>query len=113
MADRNSKTIAQEFIDNNNYGSVITIIMIIGIIIQVMKLLESCNTKEPESLYGIMRKNTAQPGWFTKMRLKKILRQKLPKEVYKEYSNKLMSDLLAYSQTIEESDFNCLMEEAI
>jgi len=113
MADRNSQTIAKEFIDNNNYGSVITIIMVIGIIIQVMKVLESCNTKEPEGLYGLMKKSTSNPGWFTKMRLKKILRQNLPKQVYKEYNQKLISDLISYSQEMTESDFSCLMEEAL
>lgn len=112
MADRNSQTIAKEFIEENNYGSIITVIMVIGIMIQVMKILQSCNTENSENLYGVMKKNTASPSWFTKLRLKKILKRNLPKEVYKQYNNKLISDLLLYSQNMTEADFSRLETEA-
>lgn len=114
MANRNSQTIAKEFINNNNYGSIITIIMVIGIMVQIIRVLESCNTSKSDSLYGIMKKNTSNAGWsfFTKLRIKKILRQNVPQKVYQEYGKQLTEDLLNYSKTINESDFNCLITEA-
>lgn len=113
MANRNSETIAKDFIKNNGYGSIITIIMVIGIMIQIMKVLQNCNTaKNQDKMYGQMQILGKKRSWWTQYRIKKILRQNLPNTVYTEYRDKLTSDLLNYSECMSKSDFSCLSKKA-
>lgn len=113
MANRNSETIAKDFIKNNDYGSIITIIMVVGIMIQIMKVLQNCNTaNNQEKTFGQMRVLGSKRSWWTQYRVKKILRQNLPNTVYNEYKDKLITDLLNYSECMSKSDFICLSKKA-
>lgn len=104
------------------FGSVIAILMIISIILTVIRVLQECNkNKLPNNcsasdkyeLYGQeIKEYSLRRGWFTKMRIKKILRQKLTQEDYEKYSLALVSALLDTGENLNNQEILCLVEAA-
>lgn len=104
------------------FGSVIAILMIISIILTVIRVLQECNkNKLPNNcsasdkyeLYGQeIKEYSLRRGWFTKMRIKKILRQKLNQEEYEKYSVALLNALLETGENLNNQEVLCLVEAA-
>lgn len=104
------------------FGSVIAILMIISIILTVIRVLQECNkNKLPNNcsasdkyeLYGQeIKEYSLRRGWFTKMRIKKILRQKLNQEQYEKYSLSLLNALLDTGENLNNQEVLCLVEAA-
>jgi hypothetical protein len=98
------------------------ILMMISIILTVIRVLQECNknkasklstTQEKYSLYGDdIRNFSKQRGWFTKMRIKKIIRRELSKEDYNTYSIPLLGALLNIGETITDDEVITLVEAA-
>ena len=89
----------------NNYGfAIITILMIISIVLTCVRVLQECNknkltekstAQDKYSLYAEEIKTfSSRRGWFTKMRLKKLLRREMDKEDYEKYSFAVLNALL-------------------
>ena len=105
-----------------NFGSVIAILMIISIILTLVRVLQECNksklstssSKEDKyNLYGTeMRQYSSRSGWFTKMRIKKILRQKMSREQYNKYGLPLLEALLSTGENLTDDDVVTLVENA-
>jgi hypothetical protein len=105
-----------------NFGSVIAILMIISIILTLVRVLQECNksklstssSKEDKyNLYGTeMRQYSSRRGWFTKMRIKKILRQKMSREQYNKYGLPLLEALLSTGENLTDDDVVTLVENA-
>lgn len=105
-----------------NFGSVIAILMIISIILTLVRVLQECNKskfstssskKDKYNLYGTeMRQYSSRRGWFTKMRIKKILRQKMSREQYNKYSLPLLEALLSTGENLTDDDVVTLVENA-
>lgn len=122
------KVIAQKVINNaglsndEKFGSVIAILMMISIILTVIRVLQECNknkvsnlstAQEKYLLYGDdIRSFSKQKGWFTKMRIKKIIRRELSKEDYDTYSIQLLSALLNIGETVTDDEVVTLVEAA-
>ena len=108
--------------EDKNFGSVIAILMIISIILTVIRVLQECNkNKLPNNcsasdkyeLYGQeIKEYSLRRGWFTKMRIKKILRQKLTQEDYEKYSLSLLNALLDTGENLNNQEILCLVEAA-
>jgi len=89
--------------EEEQFGSIIAILMIISIILTLIRVLQECNKnklsadcteQDKYSLYAEEIKNySIRKGWFTKLRIKKVLRQNMSKEQYAKYSMRLMSTL--------------------
>jgi len=104
------------------FGSVIAILMIISIILTVIRVLQECNKNKLPSncsasdkyeLYGQeIKEYSLRRGWFTKMRIKKILRQKLTQEDYEKYSLSLLNALLDTGENLNNQEILCLVEAA-
>lgn len=104
------------------FGSVIAILMIISIILTVIRVLQECNkNKLPKNcsaadkyeLYGQeIKEYSLRRGWFTKMRIKKVLRQKLNQEQYEKYSLALLNALLETGENLNNQEVLCLVEAA-
>lgn len=104
------------------FGSVIAILMIISIILTVIRVLQECNknklapncsSSDKYELYGQeIKEYSLRRGWFTKMRIKKILRQKLNKEEYAKYSIPLLNALLETGENLNNQEVLCLVEAA-
>jgi hypothetical protein len=108
--------------EDQKFGSVIAILMIISIILTVIRVLQECNKNKLPSncassdkyeLYGQeIKEYSLRRGWFTKMRIKKILRQKLNQEEYEKYGLALVSALLDTGENLNNQEVICLVEAA-
>jgi hypothetical protein len=108
--------------EEENFGSVIAILMIISIILTLVRVLQECNksklstssSKEDKyKLYSTELKHySMRKGWFTKMRIKKILRQKMSKEQYNKYSIALLNALLTTGENLTDDETVTLVENA-
>lgn len=109
--------------NDNNYGfAIITILMMISIILTCVRILQECNkNKLPKEyslsdkcdLYGSEIKTYSQNrGWFTKMRIKKILRREMTREDYNKYSLSLLNAILDTGETLTKDEIQTLVETA-
>ena len=108
--------------EDENFGSVIAILMIISIMLTLIRVLQECNknklstestAQDKYNLYGAEIKNySMRRGWFTKMRIKKILRQKMSKEQYNKYSLHLLEALLNTGENLTDDEVMTLVENA-
>ena len=115
------KVIAKAGLSNEEkFGSVIAILMVISIVLTVIRILQECNKKESAMcttmqqktvLYGEqIRTFSVNRGWFTKMRIKKILRKELSPDDYKKYSIQLLSGLLTVGEDVTDDEVTTLVE---
>lgn len=115
------KVIAKAGLANEEkFGSVIAILMVISIVLTVVRILQECNKKESAlcttaqqktALYGNqIRTFSVNRGWFTKMRVKKILRKELSPDDYKKYSIQLLSGLLTAGEDVTDDEVTTLVE---
>jgi hypothetical protein len=105
-----------------NYGAIITILMIISIILTVIRVLQECNksklnnlsnAQDRYALYGSdIREFSAKRGWFTKMKIKKLLRRELSPEQYEKYGMRLLDSLLRTGETVTDDEVITLVEAA-
>ena len=89
---------------SENYGiDQLTIIIIIGILVNVIRVVQECRkdkdkNKTKQIQYAHMttevRSQATNCGWFAKRRIRKIIREKLTKEQYAKYGEALLQALL-------------------
>ena len=107
----------------DNYGfAIITILMIISIILTVVRIIQECNknklkglssSQDKYTLYGSeIKAYSSRRGWYTKMRIKKLLRRELQPAVYEQYGFALLSALLDMGETLTEEEVVTLVEAA-
>ena len=107
----------------NTYGfAVVTILMIISIILTCVRIIQECNknklsiqctSEDKYALYGEqLRSFSERRGWFTKMRIKKILRREMNKEDYEKYSLALLNALLDTGEVLTDDEIITLVEAA-
>lgn len=105
----------------DNYGfAIVTILMIISIVLTCIRVIQECNkNKLPKNcttydkcqLYGEqIRLYSQKRGWFTKMRIKKIMRREMSQEDYQKYSISILSALLDSGETLTEDEITTLVE---
>lgn len=108
--------------EEENFGSVIAILMIISIAITLVRVIQECNknkvsdnmtSKDVYNLYGQeIRSYSLRRGWFTKLRIKKILRRKMSKEQYNKYGLKLVNAILDVGENLKDDEIITLVEAA-
>jgi hypothetical protein len=108
--------------EQENFGSVIAILMVISIILTLVRVLQECNknkltgdytAQDKYNLYGAeMKEYSFRRGWFTKMRIKKLLRRELPREQYEKYSLKLVNAILDTGESLQDDEIVTLVEAA-
>lgn len=107
---------------DEKFGSVIAILMIISIILTVIRVLQECNknkltgeytAQDKYNLYGTEIKDySVRRGMFTKMRIKRILRRELPKEQYEKYGIQLLNAILDTGSNLSNEEVITLVEAA-
>lgn len=116
--------IAQKIIYNvknkkDNFGFVITILMVISIVLTLIRITQECNkdktklfSSNEKSMYykAEMESLSIRKGWFTKMMIKKTIRKELGKDTYQEYGYELMNAILQTGENITEDEIITLME---
>jgi hypothetical protein len=107
----------------DNYGfAVVTILMIISIILTCVRILQECNknklssqstAQDKYSMYGEqLHTFSERRGWFTKMRIKKILRREMKREDYEKYSLAILNALLETGEILTDDEVSTLVEAA-
>jgi hypothetical protein len=105
--------------DNQQFGSVIAILMMISIILTVIRVLQECNknkthnmTSQDKSLVYAenIRSYSKKRGWFTRLRIKKIVRQQLSSEDYHKYGIKITEALLDTGENLTDEETYTLVE---
>jgi hypothetical protein len=127
MNDQKLKEIAKNIIkaagldQEEKFGSVVLVLMMISIILSCIRVIQECNKnklvasdKNAKSVfYGDQVKTlSANRNWFTKMRIKKIIRKELSPEDYRKYSNQIMEAILNYGENAKEEEIYTLVEAA-
>ena len=108
---------------NGNHGfAIITILMIISIMLTCIRILQECNKSklaglstqtDKYNLYGEQIKYfSTSKGWFTKMRIKKILRKEMSREDYAKYGLSILTALLDTGEVLTEEEIITLVEAA-
>ena len=130
MADNDKlKAIAIKILDKSSvqkdevYGfAIVTILMIISIILTCVRILQECNknkltaqstAEDKYAMYGEqLHTFSERRGWFTKMRIKKILRREMKREDYEKYSLSILNALLETGEVLTEDEVQTLVENA-
>lgn len=99
-----------------------TILMIISVILTCIRILQECNknklnqnctAQDKYGLYGAQIKEySIRRGWFTKMRIKKILRREMNTQDYEKYSLSIVNALLETGENLTDEDTQTLVETA-
>jgi hypothetical protein len=106
---------------DQKFGSVIAIIMIISVILTLIRVIQECNktkiknlnARDQLNIYGsAIYELSHKRGWFSKLRIKKLLRQKLSKDDYAKYSLKLIDSILSEGETLTQDEVSLLVEAA-
>jgi len=107
-------------IENPECGSVLLVLTVIGVVLNLIRVIQECNKKEESSLsskqdvYSLYQKEikdlSIRKGWFTKMRIKKLLRKELTSNDYNKYSLSLTSAIMDAGENISTEDTQTLIE---
>lgn len=108
---------SQEDLPSEKFGSVIMILMMIAIIVNGIRVLQECNkNKKEEDKVALYKKHirdiSTYRGWFTKMRLRKLIRRELGSEDYKLYGRALCTAILDKGERITDEEVSMLLEAA-
>jgi hypothetical protein len=104
---------------DENFGFVITILMIISIVLTLVRVIQECNKSkynlfsqtEKYEFFGEQAKSLSiKRSWFTKMTVKKIIRKQLSREAYKTYGYELMNSILNTGENLTEDEVKTLVE---
>jgi hypothetical protein len=106
--------------EEEKFGSVIAILMMISIILTVIRVLQECNknkltgnytTQDKYNLYGSeIKEYSTRRGMFTKLRIKRILRRELPKADYEKYGLQLLNGILDTGANLTDDEVVTLVE---
>lgn len=117
------KILNKSTVQSSDYGfAMITILMIISIMLTCVRILQECNKSKTSSnmlsmdkaaIYGEQIKSlSAKKGWFTQLRIKRVLRKEMDPEDYAKYSMSIISALLDIGENLTEDEIITLVEAA-
>lgn len=105
--------------DNHSFDP-LTILMIVSVILTLVRILQECNKnklsqeasmQDKYNTYGQQIKEySIRRGWFTKMRIKKILRKEMKPDDYNKYSLSIVNALLENGETLTDENIQTLVE---
>jgi len=108
--------------EEEKFGSVIAILMIVSIVLTLIRVLQECNKNKTSELhssedkyafYGSEIHNYSfKKGWFTKLRIKKAIRKQMSKEQYIKYGSSLMNSILNTGENLKDDEVITLVEAA-
>lgn len=108
--------------EDEEFGSIIAILMIISIVLTVIRVIQECNKnklstsctlEDKKNLYGEQIKYySINRSWLTKLRVKKIIRRKMSKDQYKKYGSVLLDSILNTGENLKDDEVITLVEAA-
>jgi len=116
MEDLAIDVLGRQDLPQDKFGSVIMIIMMVAILVNVIRVIQECNKNsklDKVLLYKQhIRELSDRRGWFTKMKLRKLIRRELKSEDYKEYGWQLVDAILEKGASITDEEVLTLLETA-
>ena len=121
------RTIAKKILVNagleneTKFGSVIAILMIISVILTSIRILQECNKNKTKNMnfetkcisYGQeIRSFSSKRGWFTRMRVKRLLKREMDREDYEKYGLTLLESILNIGENLTDDEVQTLVESA-
>ena len=104
---------SDDSVESDEHGSVIAVIMIISTMLTLIRIIQECNKNKDKMFYANrIRDFSVRRGWFTKMKIKRVLRRELKPEDYKKHAASLVNAILDEAATIKEEDLITLLESA-
>lgn len=103
----------------DQYGSILLIIMITGIILSLIRVIQECNAKKilrmdkrnrNKFLTEEIRTLSLKRAWINQMRLKRIIKQKLSPEDYHTYGDSLKQAIMDVGIDFTEEESQTLLE---
>lgn len=108
--------------EEEKFGMVIAILMIISITLTLIRILQECNKNKLstdsslEDKYGLygdeIKMYSTKRGWFTKLRIKRLIRQQMSKEQYSKYGLQLLNAMLDTGENLQNEEIATLVEAA-
>jgi len=107
--------------EDQKFGSIIAILMVISIILTLVRVLQECNKTKTENMtsqdkyqiYGeSIRSFSKKRGWFTRMRVKRAVRRELTQDEFNKYGLKLTESLLDAGENLQDNEVATLVEAA-
>lgn len=107
--------------EDEKFGSILIAIMVIGIIVNVVRVIQECEEDETKNYNkteycAFLRNKIAfianRKKLMDIMRLKRILRRNLTPEAYQKYKNKLTSGILKTGTELTENETYTLLESS-
>lgn len=105
--------------DEEKFGSVIAILMVISIILTLVRVLQECNKNKltPAStqqdicdMYGKEIKNySTKRGWLTKLRIKRVIKKNMTKDQYSKYGEALLYSILNAGSNLDGEEVSAIM----
>ncbi len=104
-----NKVVSQMKKPENGYDSIITIIMIAGIIITLIRVMQECDSDKMRLLkriHTLSRRKT----WLSKWRLKNIIKKQIPKEIYSSYGVSICDSIMQVGEELTDEELTVLLE---
>lgn len=104
---------------DQKFGSVIALLMVISICFTAIRVIQECNKNKTKTLHGNdlssfyqeqFRSIGLRKSWYTSLKLKKIIRQKMNAIDYQKYKNELKDAILEVSVNLSKKETQILME---
>lgn len=104
---------------SDKYGNIIVVIMIIGIILTLVRIIQECNSKfsvfdrnqQAKYMQEQIQSICISKNFINSWRLRRIIKEKLSAEDYKQYGDKLKTAILDTGVDITEEE-SCALVEA-
>jgi len=120
LENLSSKIINESGINSSTeYTSVLLTIMIIGIILNCIRVIQECSNNKTRKMskeetvvfyQKEIRKLSDRKGWYTKMRIRKAIRREMKMGVYKEYGSSIVDSMLSIGENITEDEVSSILE---
>lgn len=108
--------------EEETFGSIMAILMIISITLTLIRILQECNKNKMKNLLNQqdkyvlyaseIRSHSLKQGWFTKLRIKRLIKKQMSKEQYEKYGIPLLSALLNTGKNLKDDEIITLVEAA-
>lgn len=112
------RTIKKSGVPEDTYGSVILVLMFVSIILTAFRIIQECDKNKLKNMssdsYTEFYKTrlteiSEKRGWYTKMRLKKIIRKELKREEYKKYGNQIVLAVLDTAKDLTDEEIHSII----
>lgn len=106
------KIISKTKLPVDNYGSAVLVVMFISIILTSIRILQECDKNKDNKWYtSEIRGLVKRRGWFTKMKLKKIIRQTIKPQDYIKYKDDIVAAILDTAESLTDEQMSQILEE--